>query len=622
MRRGILATREELRSLHRLIGQQPYDVIYETLKRRCSLILETNPVTEAQWRSLGQQGATDPALVAARTTQGRILDLLVAHHIEKNDAYLSRAKEELHNLISWTAWVEPLHRKCIDVAANKSEDHADLCTAEAAVAAVVALDWLWEDISDDERTCVLQAIRTKALEPYRNTVAQQVSWYNTYSHANAVINSGCGLAALALGDDDPDAKKTYKLARAGLRRFFDALGREGGWDEGIGYWGFAMRYLLLVGEAARRLDDDMTILHERGMDTTGLFPIYFSPNGQAVCFGDNPNVPLYGTFYLLVKHFGMKDVTWWLDNYSFRRDVSSAGWSAAGLALLFRPDDAVCPDKPHLDTMKVYHEIGWAAMADQWPRPDMYVAAKTGDMAASHSQHDMNSIQMQVAGEMLLSNLGRPPRGELFETQPSAELYEVSARAHNTIVVAKRDHLLDAQGSIIESNSSSNHRYLAMDSAGACGDGVQFIRHVLMVVDPKSHVGEMVCVLDELESATPETLELLWHTRGQLERSEGRTGGVIRGKMAAVQFAIAATVRFELTDESHKLASRRTDTVLRATAGVVGKAYFASAFSRKKIAGELTVEQTADGVNIAFGKTSIVFARGKRHLVLDSVKRG
>ena len=96
-----------------------------------------------------------------------------------------------------------------------------------------------------------------------------------------------------------------------------------------------------------------------------------------------PIVPAFGAFYLLVKHYGQKDVTWWLDQYAFHRDVATTGWSSSGLAMLFRPADADVPLAPDLASVKVFNEIGWAAVADHWPRPRMYVAAKTGDLSAT-----------------------------------------------------------------------------------------------------------------------------------------------------------------------------------------------------------------------------------------------
>ncbi len=611
MKRGLLASREELTALRERITRPPYDGIYETLNRRCSLILETGPVTEAQWRSLWQQGAWGSALLAARTTQGRIFDLLIAHHIDPNPAYRGRAIEELKNLISWTTWVDPCHK----------DFPADLCTAEAAVAAVVGLDWLWEDLTSPDRLRIIQALRTKAIEPYRQGVRQQAFWYNTYSNWNAVVNGGCGLAALALSDEEPSAAEALRSARQGLERFFQALGREGGWDEGTGYWGYAMRYLLLFGEAVNRTLDDQSILHQRGMDATGLFPIYFTPNAQPASFGDNPSVPLLGTLYLLVRHFGLKELTWWLDTYSFHRDVSTSGWSAAGLGMLFRPVDAESPKVPDLLPLKVFHEIGWAAMADNWPRPEMYVAMKTGDLSASHSQHDMNSVQVQVDGEMLLIDLGHPPYTRRYFSEERGEFYEVQARAHNTIVVAESDHRIDAQGSIVEAQSGKAYRWVAMDSGGACGDDVQFVRHVVMVVNPPTQTGETLVVLDELDLGTPERVDLFWHTLGKIDLEKGGFSGVVRGRQTAVRFALAASTKATVTVESHGINSRRTDCVLCLTCGVVGRAYLLSAFTRGDAPGKLELIENSRGVKVTFGDLTIRFKHAHRRLQLSSVKR-
>jgi hypothetical protein len=195
-------------------------------------------------------------------------------------------------------------------------------------------------------------------------VEQGAAWANCYHNWNAVVNGGVGLAALATSDEDDGARQAYKLARANLERFFAALNRDGGWDEGTGYWGYAMRYVLLLAEAARRLNDDQSLLHRRGMDTTGLFPIYFTPNGQPASFGDMPSVPAQGTFYLLSRHFKRREVTWWLDTYGFPRDVGTTGWSVAGMGMLFRPPAARTPRKVALKHVKVVAGIGWAAMAD------------------------------------------------------------------------------------------------------------------------------------------------------------------------------------------------------------------------------------------------------------------
>jgi len=610
MRRGILADRDEFRALRERTEIKPFDSIHQRLERRCALILETQPVTEVQWRSMWQQGSWESALLAARTTQGRILDLLVAHRVDPNTAYRDRAVEEVKNLVSWTTWVDPCH------------DHiaADLCTAEAAVAAAIALDWLWEDLVEADRGGIIRALRDKAIKPYLQAVEENAWWYNCYHNWNAVVNGGIALAAMALADEDPDAEKAVELAKIGLRRFFDALGREGGWDEGTGYWGYAMRYLLLLAEAQARLMDDQSLYHKRGMSATGLFPVYFTPNGHAASFGDAPIEPLHGTMYLLVRRFGLKEVSWWLDTYSFHRDVATSGWSDAGLAMLFRPVAPAITGSPDLSPVKVFSEIGWAAMADHWPRPGLYVAAKTGDLSANHSQRDMNSIQLQADGEMLLTDPGHGPYSREYFSAERGGFYHVQARAHNTIIVSEDDQRIDAQGAIVETRSDRRCRWIACDAGDACGENTRFIRHVVMIVDPSDSTGRMVIVLDELTNGTPEKIEQFWHTHGLIELDRHSKIGAIVGRRATMHFALTATVQTSVSTKSRNIDPHRSDNFLHVSGGLMGEGMLLSVFSPARIEGKVAIEQSDRGaVEVKAGGMTVRFKPARRHLKLAKV---
>ena len=611
MKRGILADREELKLLAGRIAHQPFDAIYDRLQKRCSLILESAPVAEQAWRRLWEQGHWNSAVEAARTSQGRMFDLLIAHHIEPNIAFHDRAVEELRGLARWTTWVDPCH--CDEI--------ADLCTAEAAVGAVVALDWLWEDLDQADRDLVTEAIREKAITPYLAAIEAQAWWYNCYHNWNVVINSGCGLAAMALADEDDSAAKASKLARTGLKGFFDAFGAEGGWDEGTGFWGYAMRYLVLYGEAAWRLEDDQRVFHARGMDVTGQFPIYFTPRGHAASFGDSPAVPLHGALYLLAKHGKSQEIMWWLDTYALHQDVRSTDYSVAGLAMLTRPGETEIAPQPKLDTVKVFGDIGWATIADHWPQPDFYVAAKTGDLAANHSQHDMNAIQLQVEGEMLLVEPGSPNISREYFSEDRSNFYEVQAISHNTIRVGENDHQIYARGSVIESACGDNYRWLACDGQDALGETIHFVRHVVMVVDGKTQQGRMVVVVDELNNPSPEKVELFWHTRGQIDLDEQKLRGTITGVRSAVQFVLASSVTVTADVSSRSLNRHGQDNILRVTGGVVGPAIMASVFSRERLAGTVELDETTPGhLIVKVGKVELDFARAGRHMKLENVK--
>ncbi len=605
MRRGLLASREELARLRDSIGRHPFDTIYETLRKRCGLILQTRPISETEWQAQHAQGRWSAATLAARNCQGRIFDLIICHHIDPNVAYRDRAIEEVKSLIGWSTWTDPSHRGV----------RADLCTAECATTVAVALDWLEEDLGEPDRLRCLQALRNKGVYAYADAVAADDWWYGVYHNWNAVINAGCGLAALALADDDPRAAAALDKARAGLSHFFDALGREGGWDEGIVYWAYALRYLLMFGEALDRQLDDRTLFHQRGMEATGAFGVYFSPRGQSASFGDSGGVPLFGALYGLARRFGHAEVCWWLDRYAFHRDVRADGWSDAGLSLLWRPVDIEPEPQPDLSVLKVYNEIGWAAIADHWPEPDLYVAVKTGDLSAHHGQLDMNAIQVQVDGEMLLADLGHPPVPQYFSGDRFG-FYEAQARAHNTLVIGERDHEIEAQGQIVEASEQPAYRWLTANAGSALGRNARYNRHVVMLLDARGQ-GQTLLVLDEVHNALREPVRAFWHTFAQLHLKD-RTGAIV-GDRTGLHFRLEANVPLTCKTATHRVG-KATETALEIATERTDRLILVSAFSRTPI-DTLALHPSARGdLSLEINATALRFKGSRKHLRLEAIE--
>lgn len=608
MKRGLLASETELAQLHEHLGRSPFNRIYDTLRKRCSLLLETKPIAETAWRSAYEQGQWHPATAAAASAQGRIFDLAIAHHIDRNGAYRDRAVEELKSLLNWSTWVEPAHK---DMA-------ADLCTAEACTAVAVGLDLLAEEMSEPDKLRCIRALRERGFKPYVQAVQGGAFWYSCYHNWNAVVNGGIGLAALLLADEEPLAKNVVEKARLGLNGFFNALGREGGWDEGLGYWGYAMRYLLLFGEALDHVGHDGSIFHHRGMDTTGLFPVYFAPHGQPISFGDLPVCPAYGTLYLFVKRYGLKEMAWWLDRYAFRHDIVNTGYSDAGLALLFRPIDWENEPAPDLHPVKAFNEIGWAAMADKWPTPSMYAALKTGDLSANHAQLDMNSLQVMVDGEVLLNDPGNPElTRDYFQPESRYGFYEVQPAAHNTLMVGDRGHRIDAVGSIIEAQDAPEFRWIAGDGGLCMGDDVQFIRHVVMPIADNGQ-GEMIVVLDEVRSAAPEKVTAAWHTSGTVQFNADSLSGVIQGQVAKLHFAFVSPAQIT-AGQAEKPLGKRVDRCIRLSATSSANLILISIFSRQKV-GKAKLKTVRGDVVLMIDKVKLYWKASRRYLKLESVE--
>ncbi len=606
--RGLLATREDLADLRSRIGRRPYDTMFDLLQKRCAMVLESRPITETDWRAGHAQGLWGAALTAARTCQGRILDLIVCHHIDPNPAYRDRAIEEMRLLAGWSTWLDPSHQ---------TQDKADLCTAECCATMALALDWLDEDLAEVDRLKCRRALQKKGLAPYIAAVEQNDWWYTCYHNWNAVINSGCGLGALLLADDDPQAAAAAAMAKAGLDHFFAALGREGGWDEGVGYWGYALRYLLMFGTAMDRENDDRSVFHHRGMESTCQFGIYFSPRGHSTSFGDSPAVPLYGALYAAAGRYGNREVCWWLDRWANHRDVTTTGWSDIGLGLLLRPTSMDVEPTPSLSTLKVFNEIGWAAMADHWPEPNLYVSVKTGDLSAHHSHLDMNTLQLQIDGETLLADLGNPPMTWAYCFTPKRfDFYQAQAAAHNTLTANDRDHRIDAQGQILEAEHGDTYRWVAAGAGDALGVNVRFNRHVIMLLDEAGRMGQAVIVLDEVSNAIPEEIIAHWHTFGELTFKH--RSGVIVGRQSGLHIRVKATGAIETTTETHSLG-KLSDSVLRVTAAKTSDIVLATIFSRRPIK-NITLTQSSRGqVSLKTDIASLHFKGSRRHLKLDSL---
>lgn len=610
MNRGILATSRELASLKDRISHHPFGRFYDALSSRCALVLDSAPITEMGWQAAWASGRKNAATIAARGLQGRIFDLVIANAIDRNAAYISRAVEELRNLIGWSRWVDP----------SETDLTVDLCTAETALAAVIGLDWLWDELDDAFRAKAVSRLRERVIQPYVASVRDGSAWwYETVNHWNAVINAACGIVGIALNDDDDNAGRALDLATKGLRKFFNDLGDGGGWNEGIGYWGYAMRYIALFGETCARIVDDRSIWHYRGMKHTGSFPLYFSPNGYPASFGYAAKMPLHGSLYLLDKYLDCGEITWWLDTFAFGHDVDTTDWSQ-GVFILFRPDRDSPPKEPLMEPVKVYADVGWAAMADRWPKPGFYVAAKTGDLSVNYSQRDMNSIQLQVGGEMLLVDMGHfHHRDNSYFSRPGEEMFEMHSKLHNTAILGEEDHRPDALGGIREARYGARYRWILCDGGEACGAGSSFYRHLVMMCD-ENGAGRHLLVLDEIDPGLSDTLHVFWHLGGVPEFTKGGLSGEIRGKRIPLYCSfggsgdISARVLKNGTNNNHE------DRYIELTADSAEPLYTASVFSLDPLDGGVNIETSEKHLHISFRNHSLRFGPGaSRYRVLQAL---
>ena len=305
--------------------------------------------------------------------------------------------------------------------------------SEASIACCLALDWLGEEVTPEERARVEQNIATKGApacylslygmkypdrvrgwtqDPRENfSVKTDLSrWPLILNATNLKVIPTCGLgyAAIALHGRHPVADKWLDMARQSAKSYARMLGLDGAYDEGIGYWGYTAMHLVLFAEAMyRRLGiDDRSLVNYPGTVRYALhmaMPTLPAPGvtEKADLFLGNPAQDIVN-FGDSGRGIDVSIAPWVgrthhdpLSNHVARE---IGGMKYLGAAIWFREDAPSQPPGPELLDVRMSNDLvisrtGWAAR-------DGVVALRSGG-PANHEHADRNSVIFKAYGERL-----------------------------------------------------------------------------------------------------------------------------------------------------------------------------------------------------------------------------
>lgn len=197
--------------------------------------------------------------------------LATAYRLTGDGRYLARAKKELLATCAWPSW-NPSH-------------YLDVATLQIGIA--LAYDWLYDDLTCEERATVRAAIVAKGWDEAEQTT--KCWWKKTTSNWQAWCWNGIGLAALAIAEDVPDRAEAYvtelqKLLPISLKE----LAPNGAYPEGPSYWEAGVGNAVLLAAAIESATDlKCTFVETPGFLVSGSFPRHLhDPQGLAYNFSD------------------------------------------------------------------------------------------------------------------------------------------------------------------------------------------------------------------------------------------------------------------------------------------------------------------------------------------------
>ncbi|MDO6591193.1 alginate lyase [Loktanella sp. D2R18] len=342
-----------------------------------------------------------------------IRHLAIGGHVTDDPEMIARAKEWLLEAANW------------DTAGVTSRGYTDEWAFRVTDALAWGYDWLYNDMSQDERDTVRAALLIRTREIADHIIKHaNIHLFPYDSHAVRAVSAVLIPAAIAMLDEEPEAREWLDYSIEFLFTVYSPWGdADGGWAEGPHYWMTGMAYLT---EAANLLKLFTGInLYERPFfQHTGDMPLYTkAPDTRRATFGDDStmgDLPCLKIGYNLRQFAGVTGngaYQWYYDEIK-RNDQGTEmafynyGWWDFNFdEMLYRTDwpvvDAVPPSD--IDKLKFFEGIGWTAIQHRMDDPTQHIqfVMKSSPFGSiSHSHGDQNAFCLAAYGEDLAVQSG------------------------------------------------------------------------------------------------------------------------------------------------------------------------------------------------------------------------
>lgn len=346
--------------------------------------------------------------------------------------------------------------------------------SETTMAFCLALDWLGEKLSGDERAKIEEQVATKgapacylmlyglkypdrvrgwAMDPAEGFPFKMdlSRWPLILNATNLKVIPTCGLgfAAITLHGRHPQAQRWLDMARQSAKAFSMMFGPDGAYDEGVGYWGYTAEHLVLFAETLyRRLGiDDRSLINYPGTVRYAL--VMSMPTEGAVAVNSNEKAGYNAT------PKGALDPSRGMVNFGdagVAIDVSIAPWvglthddpvsnyvakNVGGVsqwpaAVWYRANAPIQAPEPELLDVRLSNDL--VISRTGWTAADATVAFRSGG-PSNHEHADRNSVIFKAYGERLFND---PFKASYIPTNPRWKLRLTAA--HTAVLINGQGH--------------------------------------------------------------------------------------------------------------------------------------------------------------------------------------
>lgn len=376
-------------------------------------VLDEPPVTRA---FIGRR-----LLHTSREALKRIFWLGYTYRVHGGDAYARRAIDEMLAVSAFSDW-NPAH--FLDV-------------GEMTMAVAIGYDWLYDEMTPDQRATVARAIIDKGLKPAGN---EADAWfYRSEINWNSVCNAGMVYGALAVWEEDPDYCRSMLEKSLESNKLAYKAYEGGGYPEGYNYWGYGTSFQIMLEAAVESAFPPITENHpiqtfNTGTNTfepdsipfsyaytTGNVTHDFLASSEFVRFTSTPAGNCYSFSDSYRRANGQYMQAWMLtrtgdpsllypeirimEDTGYRRLCEERLFPMFLISLSRAPGFEISPPEGHYyqcdGTTPIFvYRSGWTS------RTDDYLGVKGGLTMSSHSHCDQGSFYFESDGIAWATDLG------------------------------------------------------------------------------------------------------------------------------------------------------------------------------------------------------------------------
>jgi hypothetical protein len=335
---------------------------------------------------------TGPRLLSvSRDLLNRVTHLALAYRLTSDQKYLVSAVSQMKTVCSFTDW-NPSH--FLDV-------------AEMTNGVAIGYDWLYNDMSKEDKETIRAGLKIKGLDEYKK--AYDAAWWSKGDNNwNQVCHGGLIVGSLAIAETDPTYATTFiPKALANLPFSNKFYAPDGAWYEGPGYWSYATEYLSYGMSAMQSALGNMGGLEKtEGLSNSGIVPMVCAgPTNLILNFadsGENSKATTSAAMLFLSNVYQQNQVSNYLHQY-----IKSSGALANPFHVIWYKapsSDIVNPQLDHYLNGEINELV---FLRSNWTDPNAtWIGMKSGVNSSPHSHLDLGNFEVEAGGVRWAKDLG------------------------------------------------------------------------------------------------------------------------------------------------------------------------------------------------------------------------